>query len=250
MGEFPQFVIVRMAIAAQDVWMIPRLQDRKPSIEPLSGSVNWYGTALRIYDPNLDAWRILWNDPRPISSRNRLARPEALTLCKKAPIRGAVRCAGLFLKSSQHRLIGWPSALQTTEIGGEKSTFTRAVRDGYPSSPDEGMLLRKGRVDELQGVTLTLALCCQRQLVIRCSRANRTALNQSAITDRSQLNASKSPARSEGPSGEPRKISAAFPVCFFNATGNVPTSPITSALPADTGITRLKSRTLVSSGQR
>jgi hypothetical protein len=34
--------------AIQDVWMIPH---------------NWYGTTLRIYDPALDAWHILWNDP-------------------------------------------------------------------------------------------------------------------------------------------------------------------------------------------
>jgi hypothetical protein len=49
--------------AIQDVWMIPRLQDRKPGIAQLPGTGNWYGTTLRIYDPNLDAWRILWSDP-------------------------------------------------------------------------------------------------------------------------------------------------------------------------------------------
>jgi len=49
--------------AIQDVWMIPRLQDRRPGIEPLPGAGNWYGTTLRIYDPALQAWRILWSDP-------------------------------------------------------------------------------------------------------------------------------------------------------------------------------------------
>lgn len=34
--------------AIQDVWILPRI---------------FYGTTLRIYDPDLDAWHILWSDP-------------------------------------------------------------------------------------------------------------------------------------------------------------------------------------------
>ena len=34
--------------AIQDVWILPSI---------------FYGTTLRIYDPGLDAWHILWNDP-------------------------------------------------------------------------------------------------------------------------------------------------------------------------------------------
>lgn len=49
--------------AIQDVWMIPRLTDRRPGIAQLPGAGNWYGTSLRVYDPDLDAWRILWSDP-------------------------------------------------------------------------------------------------------------------------------------------------------------------------------------------
>ena len=54
---------VLQGLAIQDVWMVPRLRDRQPGIEPLPGAGNWYGTTLRIYDRELDAWRILWSDP-------------------------------------------------------------------------------------------------------------------------------------------------------------------------------------------
>jgi hypothetical protein len=46
--------------AIQDVWMVPpRAAQRAKS--PAWG--DFYGTTLRVYDPGLDAWHILWVDP-------------------------------------------------------------------------------------------------------------------------------------------------------------------------------------------
>jgi hypothetical protein len=49
--------------AIQDVWMIPRQAERRPGIPPMLVAGNWYGTTLRVYDPKLEAWHILWIDP-------------------------------------------------------------------------------------------------------------------------------------------------------------------------------------------
>ena len=58
----------------QDVWMTPRLAERA-NASPLPVAGNWYGTTLRIYDPNLDAWRIYWIDPATNSFRQQIGRP-------------------------------------------------------------------------------------------------------------------------------------------------------------------------------
>lgn len=51
--------------AIQDVWMTPPRAERRPG-EPLPSlpvTGAWYGTTLRVYDPGLDAWHVLWSDP-------------------------------------------------------------------------------------------------------------------------------------------------------------------------------------------
>jgi hypothetical protein len=40
--------------AVQDVWIERERSD---------GQVKTYGTTIRVYDPNMDAWRIIWIDP-------------------------------------------------------------------------------------------------------------------------------------------------------------------------------------------
>lgn len=71
--------------AIQDVWMIPRLRDRRPGIEPLPGAGNWYGTTLRIYDPGLDAWRILWSDPATNFFGQQIARAQGDDIVQVGP---------------------------------------------------------------------------------------------------------------------------------------------------------------------
>jgi hypothetical protein len=49
--------------AIQDVWMIPPRAMRQNNPPPMPVTGNWYGTTLRIYDPGIDAWHIVWSDP-------------------------------------------------------------------------------------------------------------------------------------------------------------------------------------------
>jgi hypothetical protein len=76
---------VLQGLAIQDVWMIPRLRDRQPGIEPLPGAGNWYGTTLRIYDPELDAWRILWSDPATNFFTQQIGRARGQDIVQTGP---------------------------------------------------------------------------------------------------------------------------------------------------------------------
>jgi hypothetical protein len=71
--------------AIQDVWMIPRLRERKPGIAPMAGAGNWYGTTLRIYDLELHAWRILWNDPATNFFSRQIGRARGADIVQTGP---------------------------------------------------------------------------------------------------------------------------------------------------------------------
>lgn len=64
--------------AIQDVWMTPPRAGRRPG-EPLTQlpvTGAWYGTTLRIYDPELGAWQVLWSDPATQFYARQIGRAE------------------------------------------------------------------------------------------------------------------------------------------------------------------------------
>jgi hypothetical protein len=58
--------------AIQDVWIVPARRLPQPTTP---GFGDYYGTTLRVYDPGLDAWHILWSDPLTQTYRRQLGRP-------------------------------------------------------------------------------------------------------------------------------------------------------------------------------
>lgn len=86
--------------AIQDVWILPGF---------------FHGTTLRVYDPGIDGWHILWNDPlKQLSTPARSAAPMVATSYNSARPRRARCCAGPSPTSRGIRFAGGASARPTT----------------------------------------------------------------------------------------------------------------------------------------
>jgi len=57
--------------ALQDVWIFPARDAERPKT-PRPG--DFYGTTLRVYDPKLDVWHIVWTDPLNQVYRRQIGR--------------------------------------------------------------------------------------------------------------------------------------------------------------------------------
>jgi hypothetical protein len=60
--------------AIQDVWILPKRAERRAPLSQLPVTGSWFGTTLRVYDPTLDAWHILWTDPATLFIARQLGR--------------------------------------------------------------------------------------------------------------------------------------------------------------------------------
>src|SRR5262245_41743637 len=83
---------VREGRALQDVWMLPRRAERRPDAPPplLPVTGDWYGTTLRVYDPGLDAWHILWSNPVTQLYTRQIGRARGADIVQEGRHGGAV----------------------------------------------------------------------------------------------------------------------------------------------------------------
>jgi hypothetical protein len=80
--------------AIQDVWMIPKLKDRRPDPPQMPVAGNWLGTTLRLYDPAIKGWRIYWLDPATNASNSRSVTGKDRISYRREPPRTARRRGG------------------------------------------------------------------------------------------------------------------------------------------------------------
>jgi hypothetical protein len=73
--------------AIQDVWILPARAQRRTPLQQLPVTGSWFGTTLRVYDPMLDAWRILWTDPATLFITHQIGRAHGADIVQegKAP---------------------------------------------------------------------------------------------------------------------------------------------------------------------
>jgi hypothetical protein len=98
--------------AIQDVWMIPRRAERRPDMPALPVAGNWYGTTLRVYDPGIDAWHILWTDPANQIYTQQIGRARGVDIVQegKLPTGAILRWSFTQITAHSFRWLGEHSA--------------------------------------------------------------------------------------------------------------------------------------------
>ena len=147
--------------AIQDVWIVPPRGELRHG--DAAANVNSYGTTLRVYDPDIDAWRIQWTDPvtRKFPADDR-PRGRRATSCNWARGRTANWRAGAFrditaefVPLARRSLRGpWRNWRSITEFTARRRASVIFLTDRPPPSPSltrvrpNGAALRGARAHE------------------------------------------------------------------------------------------------------
>jgi hypothetical protein len=119
--------------AIQDLWIAPARRDRLKSAPP-SVDGNRYGTTLRVYDPDLDAWRVtFWNPVTRVETRLVGRRVESQIVQTGTDADGRlIRWVFVELDSDRFHWRGEHSV----DDGHTWTTETEYFARRWPSSPD------------------------------------------------------------------------------------------------------------------
>ena len=129
--------------AIQDVWMIPRRAERHPGIPPMQVAGNWYGTTLRVYDPKMDAWHVLWIDPANQVYTRQVGRARGADIVQEGKMPDGATLRWSFPPST-----GWVSARTTRALpGGCKWKCSR----GAPGSAQQDRSGERAKVVPAEG---------------------------------------------------------------------------------------------------
>jgi hypothetical protein len=113
--------------ALQDVWIVPTRGTR--AAEPEYG--DFYGTTLRVYDPGLDAWHILWSDPLKQVYLRQLGRAQGSDIVQQGKADGGALTRWSFreITANSFHWLGERSAAEGEPWQLQVEFFARRVAD-------------------------------------------------------------------------------------------------------------------------
>ena len=107
----------------------PRRAERCPGMPAMPVAGNWYGTTLRVYDPGLDAWHILWSDPATQVYTRQIGRARGADIVQegKLPTGAMLRWRFTEITANTFHWIGEHSADNGTTWRLQVEVFARRV---------------------------------------------------------------------------------------------------------------------------
>src|SRR5215831_13671605 len=130
--------------AIQDVWITPPRAERPAEgapLPPLPVTGAWFGTTLRVYDPTLDAWHILWSDPATQFYAQQLGRADEEGIVQEGTLPSGAVLRWRFSEITQDSFHwqgsvsrdGGASWRTQVEVFASRSGETARLRGGPPS---------------------------------------------------------------------------------------------------------------------